>query len=57
MMKDLIMRLQFGAFELDAETVQLSKHGIAVPLRDQPLHVVMALVEQAGVSIKSLIID
>jgi DNA-binding winged helix-turn-helix (wHTH) protein len=42
------MRLQFGAFELDSETVQLSKHGIVVRLREQPLHVLLALVEQAG---------
>lgn len=42
------MRLQFGAFELDSETVRLSKRGIVLPLRDQTLHVLLALVEQAG---------
>jgi TolB-like protein/tetratricopeptide (TPR) repeat protein len=40
--------VQFGAFELDAREGRLLKHGIAVPLRDQPLQVMIALVERAG---------
>ena len=43
-----MMRAQFGGFELDTETVELSKEGIIVPLRDQPLQVLIALVEHAG---------
>jgi DNA-binding winged helix-turn-helix (wHTH) protein/Flp pilus assembly protein TadD len=43
-----MMRTRFGAFELDTERIQLTKHGIAIPLRDQPLEVLMALLERPG---------
>jgi DNA-binding winged helix-turn-helix (wHTH) protein len=42
------MRARFGRFELDTEKAELSNDGVSVPLRDQPLQVLIALVEQAG---------
>jgi DNA-binding winged helix-turn-helix (wHTH) protein len=42
------MRARFGRFELDTEKAELSNQGITVPLRDQPLQVLIALVEHAG---------
>jgi TolB-like protein len=42
------MRVQFGSFELDTERGRLLKHGIPVRLREQPLQVLVALLERPG---------
>src|SRR5579884_1980564 len=40
--------LQFGAFELRADTGELRKHGIRVRLQTKPLQVLLALLEHPG---------
>lgn len=39
---------QFGAFALDARTGELTQGGSRTPLRDQSLHLLLALLEQPG---------
>jgi len=39
---------QFGAFTLDARTGELTQGGRRTPLRDQSLHLLLALLEQPG---------
>jgi DNA-binding winged helix-turn-helix (wHTH) protein len=39
---------QFGTFTLDARTGELSHAGRRTPLRDQSLHLLLALLEQPG---------
>ncbi len=39
---------RFGAFELDPRTGELRKHGIRIKLQDQPLRVLMLLLEHSG---------
>jgi len=40
--------LRFGSFEIDRASGELRKHGRRVRLRDQPLRLLLALVEHAG---------
>jgi len=40
--------LQFGSFELRADTGELRKHGIRVRLQTKPLHVLLALLQHPG---------
>jgi Tol biopolymer transport system component/DNA-binding winged helix-turn-helix (wHTH) protein len=40
--------LRFGAFELDPEGAELRKHGLRVKLQDQPLKILIALLERPG---------
>jgi DNA-binding winged helix-turn-helix (wHTH) protein len=42
------MRVQFGPFELDTDRGRLLKHGIPVRIREQPLRVLVALIERPG---------
>ena len=39
---------QFGAFELDERSGELRKHGLRVKLQDQPLQVLILLLDRAG---------
>jgi Tol biopolymer transport system component/DNA-binding winged helix-turn-helix (wHTH) protein len=39
---------QFGVFELDPQAGELRKHGIRIKLQDQPLGVLILLLERAG---------
>jgi len=39
---------RFGAFAVDARTGELSNHGLRTPLRDQPLQLLLALLEHPG---------
>ncbi len=39
-------RIRFGAFEVDATTGELRKHGIRINLPDQPFRILMALLER-----------
>ena len=41
-------RLRFGAFELNVETGELSKHGVRLRVQDQPLRLLLALLETPG---------
>ena len=41
-------RVQFGVYELDPEALELRKHGLPVRLQDQPLRVLVALLERPG---------
>ena len=41
-------RVQFGVYELDPEAFELRKHGLPVRLQDQPLRVLVALLERPG---------
>lgn len=40
--------MRFGDFLLDTERLRLTRRGIVLPLRDQPLKVLLALVERPG---------
>jgi Tol biopolymer transport system component/DNA-binding winged helix-turn-helix (wHTH) protein len=40
--------LRFGAFELDPDGAELRKHGLRIKLQDQPLKVLIALLERPG---------
>lgn len=39
-------KLQFGVFELDPGSGELRKHGIKIRIQDQPLKVLLALLER-----------
>src|SRR5690242_15546013 len=39
---------RFGAFAVDARTGELSNAGVRTPLRDQPLQLLLALLEHPG---------
>lgn len=39
---------RFGAFELDPRTGELRKRGVRIKLQDQPLHILMLLLESGG---------
>jgi Tol biopolymer transport system component/DNA-binding winged helix-turn-helix (wHTH) protein len=39
---------RFGAFELSPQTRELRKHGVKLKLQDQPLHILLLLLEHAG---------
>src|SRR3954462_2935755 len=39
---------RFGPFELDLRTGELRKRGVRLPLQDQPLRILTALLEQPG---------
>jgi DNA-binding winged helix-turn-helix (wHTH) protein len=47
-MAALAHRTQFGAYELDLDARELRKHGHRIRLQDQPLIVLVALIERAG---------
>jgi DNA-binding winged helix-turn-helix (wHTH) protein len=40
--------MQFGVFELDLQRVELRKQGVKVKLQDQPLKVLLLLLETPG---------
>ena len=40
--------MRFGPFELDARAGELRKHGIKIKLREQPVRILVMLVEQPG---------
>src|SRR5215471_1587751 len=40
--------LRFGVFELDPASGELRKHGVRVRLQDQPLKLLLSLLERAG---------
>lgn len=40
--------IRFGAFELDLNAGELRKHGLKIRLQDQPLQVLVKLLEQPG---------
>lgn len=40
--------LRFGVFELDPRTRELRKHGVRIKLQDQPLAVLLILLEKPG---------
>ena len=40
--------MQFGAFELNPHTRELRKHGVKLKLQDQPLQVLLILLERPG---------
>ena len=42
------MTVRFGPFELDSEAAELRKHGVRLPLQDQPFLVLQALLETPG---------
>src|ERR1700759_5365161 len=42
-------RLQFGIYELDRDAMELRKNGNPVRLQEQPLRILLALVERPGV--------
>ena len=39
---------QFGVFELDLQAGELRKHGVRVKLQEQPLRVLVKLLENSG---------
>lgn len=39
---------QFGVFELNPQTRELRKHGVKLKLQDQPLHILILLLEHPG---------
>ncbi len=39
---------RFGVFELDAQAGELRKHGLRLKLQDQPLNVLIMLLEHSG---------
>ena len=39
---------QFGVFEIDPHTRELRKHGVKLKLQDQPLEVLLLLLEHSG---------
>ena len=41
-------KIQFGVYELDREAGELRKHGVLIRLQEQPLQVLLALVERPG---------
>jgi TolB-like protein/DNA-binding winged helix-turn-helix (wHTH) protein/Tfp pilus assembly protein PilF len=41
-------RIQFGAFELDSAAGELRKHGIRIRLQEQPLQILLQLLEHRG---------
>jgi DNA-binding winged helix-turn-helix (wHTH) protein/Tol biopolymer transport system component len=41
-------KLQFGVYELDRDAMELRKHGVIVHLQEQPLRVLVTLVERPG---------
>ena len=41
-------RARFGDFELDLDAGQLRRHGVPVPIPEQPLRILELLVERAG---------
>ena len=41
-------KIQFGVYELDREAGELRKHGLLIRLQEQPLQVLLALVERPG---------
>jgi Tol biopolymer transport system component/DNA-binding winged helix-turn-helix (wHTH) protein len=41
-------RIRFGPFELDVRTNELLKHGSRIRVRDQPIHILRALLERPG---------
>jgi eukaryotic-like serine/threonine-protein kinase len=41
-------KIQFGVYELDPEARELRKHGALIRLQEQPLQVLLALVERPG---------
>jgi Tol biopolymer transport system component/DNA-binding winged helix-turn-helix (wHTH) protein len=42
------LKVRFGAFELDARTGELRKHGVRLKIQDQPFQVLQALLERPG---------
>jgi Tol biopolymer transport system component/DNA-binding winged helix-turn-helix (wHTH) protein len=41
-------KIQFGVYELDRDAAELRKHGMLIRLQEQPLRVLVALVERPG---------
>ena len=41
-------KLHFGVYELDRDTMELRKHGVTIRLQEQPLRVLVTLVERPG---------
>jgi cholera toxin transcriptional activator len=41
-------RFRFGAFEVDPHRGELRKHGIRIRLQDQPLQILLLLLEHPG---------
>src|SRR5437868_1317350 len=41
-------RVQFGVYELDLDGLELRKHGVPIRLQDQPLQILVALIERPG---------
>jgi DNA-binding winged helix-turn-helix (wHTH) protein len=41
-------KVQFGAYELDCDAMELRKHGVPIRLQEQPCRVLAALVERPG---------
>jgi DNA-binding winged helix-turn-helix (wHTH) protein len=41
-------KIQFGVYELDREAGELRKHGAVIRLQEQPLQVLLALIERPG---------
>ena len=41
-------KVQFGAYELDRDAMELWKHGHRIRLQDQPLMVLVALLDRPG---------
>jgi DNA-binding winged helix-turn-helix (wHTH) protein len=41
-------KIKFGVYELDADSLELRKHGVVVRLQEQPLRVLVALTERPG---------
>jgi DNA-binding winged helix-turn-helix (wHTH) protein len=40
--------IRFGPFELDSEAAELRKHGVRVPIQEQPFTILQALLERPG---------
>ncbi len=43
-----VRQIRFGAFELDVRSGELRKHGIRLRFREQPLRVLLLLLERPG---------
>ncbi len=39
---------RFGVFELDSRTRELKKHGVRIKLQDQPVRILLLLVQHPG---------
>jgi DNA-binding winged helix-turn-helix (wHTH) protein len=42
------MQVRFGPFEVDEASGKLLKHGLPIPLREQPFQILVALLERPG---------